>query len=282
MPSTFVYQAISGFFVHDIEDHRSLTLPAVPPRMGLVDATPQRWDNLREKITALKEQSEGENADIKVFFFARHGQGWHNVAEVKYGTKCWDAEMSKKYGDNEITWGPDPELTPIGINQAIEAKHGWEAELPFRITLPDKLYSSPLTRAADTLHITFEGTVLGDVEDKRTVVVLENCREENGVHTCDKRRTRSYIHKRFPNCEFEDGFEEEDELWDTDLRETKAEVAKRARNVLDYIFEKDPSSTYISVTAHGGIINGFLQAIGRKPFALSTGGILPVVIRCQK
>lgn len=67
----------------------------------------------------------------------------------------------------------DPELTPIGINQAVEAKRGWEAELPFRITLPDRLYSSPLTRAMDTLRITFEGMVLGDVEDKRTVVVLE-------------------------------------------------------------------------------------------------------------
>lgn len=67
----------------------------------------------------------------------------------------------------------DPELTPIGINQAIEAKRGWEAELPFNITLPEKLYSSPLTRAIDTLKVTFEGIVLGDVEDERPVIVVE-------------------------------------------------------------------------------------------------------------
>jgi len=190
--------------------------------------------------------------------------------------------MSRKNGDDEITWGPDPELTPIGINQAMEAKRGWEAELPFRITLPDRLYSSPLTRAMHTLQITFEGMVLGDVEDKRSVVILENCREENGIHTCDKRRTRSYIHERFPDYEFEEGFEEEDKLWDPEIRETKSQVAERARRVLDYIFEKDTTSTYISVVAHGGIINGFLQAIGRCPFGLSTGGILPVVVRCQR
>jgi hypothetical protein len=79
-------------------------------------------------------------------------------------------------------------------------------------------------------------------------------------------------------------------MWDSGIRETKAEVAKRARDVLDYIFQKDADSTCmlseicdrvvflrcfidISVTAHGGIINGFLQAIGRPPFPLSTGGM---------
>ncbi|KXN88386.1 putative phosphomutase PMU1 [Leucoagaricus sp. SymC.cos] len=205
-----------------------------------------------------------------------------NVAEAKYGTRSWDEELSKRNGDSEITWGPDPELTEIGINQAIEAKHGWEAELPFEIPLPERLYVSPLTRAMDTLRITFDGIAIGDIDHAREVMILENCREENGVHTCDKRRTRSWIHNRFPSFRFEDGFEEEDVLWDAEVRETKEGVTERARKVLDHIFEQDVSSTYISVTAHGGIINGFLQAIGRPPFGLSTGGILPVVIRCEK
>jgi hypothetical protein len=63
------------------------------------------------------------------------------------------------------------------------------------------------------------------------------------VHTCDKRRSRSWIHERFPEFRFEEGFEEEDILWDPKVRETKAEVAERARKVLDYVFEKDTSST---------------------------------------
>lgn len=280
MPVKCQYQAVLGFFVHDAEDHRSLTVPAVPPRMGLLDDSPERWEFFRTKITQLNQQLKKENAEAKVFFFARHGQGWHNVAEAKYGTHYWDEKMSKRCRDNEITWGPDSELTEIGINQALEAKRGWEAELPFKITLPEKLYSSPLTRALDTLRITFQEITIGDVENKRIVKILENCREESGVHTCDRRRTRSWIHERFPDFDFEVGFSEEDPLWDPEVRETKAEVAERARRALDHIFE-DPSY-YVSVTAHGGIINGFLQAIGRQPFGLSTGGILPVVIKCQK
>lgn len=250
--------------------------------MGLLDDSPERWAKFRAKMAEMNEELSSKNAEVKVFFFARHGQGWHNVAEAKYGTWCWDTVMSKRNGDGEITWGPDPELTEIGINQAVEAKHGWQAELPFNITLPERLYSSPLTRAMDTLRITFEEIVIADTEGNRSVMVLESCREENGVHTCDKRRNHSWIHARFPDLDFEEGFEEEDALWDPEIRETKAEVADRARKVLDYIFERDTSSTYISVTAHGGIINGFLQAIGRDPLGLSTGGVLAIVIKCEK
>jgi len=61
------------------------------------------------------------------------------------------------------------------------------------------------------------------------------------VHTCDKRRTRSWIHERFPDFDFETGFTEEDLLWDPDVRETEANVVERARRVLDCIFE-DPAT----------------------------------------
>lgn len=36
----------------------------------------------------------------------------------------------------------------------------------------------------------------------------------------------------------------------------------------------------VSVTAHGGIISGFLQAIGRQPFGVSTGGKLTLNSTC--
>lgn len=63
------------------------------------------------------------------------------------------------------------------------------------------------------------------------------------MHSCGKRRSRSYIHERFPEYEFEDGFQEEDKLWDPKIRETQNQVDERAREVLDHIFEKDASST---------------------------------------
>src|ERR1700722_11018412 len=67
----------------------------------------------------------------------------------------------------------------------------------------------------------------------------QNCREVHGVHTCDQRRSRSYIQTRFPHAVIEEGFREEDELWLTEERETMADIANRARLVLDMIFDND-------------------------------------------
>lgn len=47
--------------------------------MGLLDDTPERWDRFRERIAVLNEELKGENAEVKVFFFARHGQGWRKT-----------------------------------------------------------------------------------------------------------------------------------------------------------------------------------------------------------
>jgi len=59
--------------------------------MGLLDESLERWDKFRERIASLNEELREHDAEVKVIFFARHGQGWHNVAEAKYGTKRWDA-----------------------------------------------------------------------------------------------------------------------------------------------------------------------------------------------
>ena len=83
----------------------------------------------------------------------------------------------------------------------------------------------------DTWLLTSDGLDMG----KATVV--ENCREEHGEHTCDKRRTRSAIAAKYQDLfEFEPGFVEEDPLWLPDRRETKAEAQARARTVLDRLF----------------------------------------------
>ncbi|SJL18575.1 uncharacterized protein ARMOST_22172 [Armillaria ostoyae] len=98
------------------------------------------------------------------------------------------------------------------------------------------------------------------------------------VHTCDKRHPLSWIQLNYPQLLVEDGFSEQDVLWKPDVRETKAEVKIRAKQVLDRIFTLN-SSTYISITAHGRIINGLLACIGRDTYSLPTGGVLPVVIK---
>ncbi|KAL4081441.1 hypothetical protein V8B97DRAFT_26584 [Scleroderma yunnanense] len=80
---------------------------------------------------------------------------------------------------------------------------------------------------------------------------MENIREEIGVHTCDKRRTRTYIQETFPEYAIEEGFTEEDELWSPDIRETWADIDARARTVLDMIFESDKEHYITSYLCHG-------------------------------
>lgn len=139
----------------------------------------------------------------------------------------------------------------------------------------------------------------------------QNCREENGVHTCDKRRTKTYIESTFPTFQIEHGFSEEDLLWEAEVRESRTHVEERAKEVLDMIFNNDGElcrtfypdilsfpltlCSVVSITAHGGIINAFLAVLGRTSYALPTGGnglafvspkrsddvlgVLPVVVR---
>jgi len=82
----------------------------------------------------------------------------------------------------------------------------------------------------------------------------------------------------FPLFELELGFSEEDLLWEAEVRESRAHVEERAKEVLDMIFNDD-KEIVVSVTAHGGIINAFLAVLGRPSYGLPTGGVLPVVVR---
>lgn len=280
MVTTTHYSVESGFFAQDNPSAIPAIIGALPPRFGLVDDSPERWHRFKGRIDSLNSNAP-HGTSYKVFFLGRHGQGYHNIAEEKYGTQAWDDYYSKLYGDSEITWGPDPLLTPLGINQAEAARNAWLAELTYGICRPGRCYASPLHRALSTWELTFGGDDILQPEKKK-VMVLENLREEHGVHTCDMRDPLSAIQRNFPPplYSFEPGFSEEDLIWQPDVRETKEHIKRRAHAVLDKIFG-EAEELYISVTAHGGIINGFLAAMGRPPYGLPTGGVLPLVIRCE-
>ena len=160
--------------------------------------------------------------------------------------------------DVSILWGflffpADPELSAIGVSQAVTVNALWKTEMAAGIPVPQKGYCSPLTRAMRTAVISFDG-VMANIPDSLFVVevsldsiillfdrehVLQNCRELNGKHTCDKRRTRSYIHAEFPQLSIEPGLTEADELWHPEKRERWAMVMHRGRLVLEAMFEKD-------------------------------------------
>ncbi|KDQ16130.1 hypothetical protein BOTBODRAFT_130372 [Botryobasidium botryosum FD-172 SS1] len=274
-PRLHDYSIVPGVFIQSDPSTDPNAAGSIPARFGLIDDSPQRWAKFQDKLDNLNAQAV-DGALYKVLFIGRHGQGYHNLAEELYGSDAWNSYWSKLDGDGNITWGPDPLLTELGISQAEVAHVAWKTEIPYGVPLPS-LYSSPLSRAASTLEITFNDIMISEPPHARPLIV-ENFREVLGVHTCDKRKTKTYISQTYPNFDFEEGFTEEDLLWDPDVRETDAEFAVRARAALDVIFTAD-SSKYISITCHGGAIRNILSVIGHREYVLGTGGVIPVLVK---
>jgi len=271
------YEFVPGYFVQDAVEPDSPSI-LIPPRFGLIDTSNDRWAKFEAKIRQLNQDSP-IGTTYKFFLLQRHGQGYHNVAESKYGTAAWNQHWSKLNGDGEIVWGPDPQLTPLGVEQAHVIQDMWKTE--WACPPPHKFYCSPLTRALHTCNIMLDGVFQSNCAP---VTVVENCREElgaQGAQTCNKRSTRTYITTSYPHFNIEEGFTESDELWSPTVRDSHAQVAERARKVLDVVFQNDIDALFVSITAHGGFINGFLTAIGRQNAFVPTGGFLSVVVKCQ-
>ncbi|KAH9933225.1 histidine phosphatase superfamily, partial [Epithele typhae] len=269
---------VTGFFAQDDPNANSSAIGSAPARFGLLDTSPARWETFRFKLAKLNAQAEW-GTQYKAIFFARHGEGFRmrfadNVAEAKYGTPV-RTYWSKLDGDGEIVWGPDANLTDNGVQQAITVGELWKAEHKFNIPLPQKLYASPMRRALYTFKLELEDSgVINDLFLR--TLILEDLREQYGVHTCDMRFTKTEIAENFhaPVYHFERGFAENDTLWTADERESSEHTAWRAKQVLDKIFTEDKFETYIGITAHSGIINGFVRTLGRPRYALHTGGEL--------
>lgn len=240
------------------------------------------WKEILDQLEKLNDDS-GEDEVYKLAFLARHGQGYHNQAHAKYGNDAWNDYWSKINGDGELVWGPDPELTHLGVSQAIENHDQWEIELRDESKiLPHKWYSSPFTRSIDTLIGTWNGIV--DLKQVKPLV-LEDLRETIGIHTCDKRSTKSIIASKYQSKGFvlEEGFEEEDIYWKPDVRELIAEQAIRINRSFQNIFTStSKNDSIISITSHSGSIRAQLLVLGHRSFAVGTGGMIPVFIKAKK
>jgi broad specificity phosphatase PhoE len=217
-------------------------------------------------------------------------------------------------GNATTTWF-DADLTPEGINQAQIAHSYWASQSKEqKIHFPDAYYSSPLTRSLKTANLTFAGFPQlvssrarpGNAAAAFVPQVKEAFREGVSLHTCDRRRSRSYIEGLFPDWTFEEGFTEEDELWTGVKGETSEAQDLRSRGALDDIFnargrtegekkprgcggarvpshgDEDGEKLVISVTAHSGEITSILRVIGHREFKLNTGAVIPVLVRAEE
>lgn len=208
--SKYKFEALPGYFVYTNPAIPNDSLPAYAPKFGLEGG--KRWKEVMEDLVKLNGQANHTRQSYKLIFAARHGEGVHNVAEAKYGTKEWDDKWSLLKGDGESVWGPDPPLTKVGEGQAIDANDKWQKELKDQdpVPLPTMFFSSPMIRSARTLQLTYDGIVwpANPNEDKSAVQgttsliapletrphILECLREDfKDRHTCDERSKRSTV-----------------------------------------------------------------------------------------
>lgn len=239
----------------------------------------EQWSSLSQHIQDLNEASSA-STKYKLLYLARHGQGVHNVAEHTYGTAKWESHYAKLDGAEGIGDWVDAPLTPGGIQQAKDASNFW---LRFsernQTALPQSYYVSPLDRCLATARLTFAGLQLPKDRAYKPIV-KEMLRETMGVHTCDKRRSRSYIENTYPEVIIAEPFAEEDTLWHEHRRETNQIMDFRFRGLLSDIFKTD-DNTYISLTAHSGAIASILRVLGHASFRLKTGSVMAVFVKAE-
>ncbi|KAH7130213.1 phosphoglycerate mutase family protein [Dendryphion nanum] len=288
-PGHFEYTTIKGYFLQSEEDTDDLKFDFRKQNFGLIDRKYETdeeesgeikalWSRFHRYVQKLNETSE-KDEHYKVLFLGRHGQGYHNVAESKYGTPAWDCYWSMLDGADGVIWA-DANLTELGQDQARDVYQLWKTQLPKGIPAPESYYVSPLVRAIETADLSFKDA---DIPSSRPYkpLVKELLREAIGVHTCDRRSTASQIQKRFPHLRFEDGFSEQDPLWAADYREPGSARKYRLGLLLDDVFAHD-DGLFLSFTSHSGAIRSILKSIGHREFMLETGGVIPVLVKAKK
>ncbi|KAG6000760.1 hypothetical protein E4U21_005031 [Claviceps maximensis] len=287
------YTSVGGYFLQDDPNTDPSGFDYAQHNFGLInreyptDATfdphhvKSQWERFGEWVQSLNGNCQSSRQDVryKIFFFGRHGQGYHNVAESFYGTPAWNCYWAELEGNGTITWA-DPLLTPTGFRES-EKANAFYKTLYEQKNMPhfESYYTSPLKRCLQTANSTF-ASLETPAQHPFVPTIKELFREGISIHTCDRRSSKSELAEFMPGWNFETGFHEKDHLWRADKGETPEHQVARSKRVLDQVFTKD-DSTWISVTSHSGEIRALLNALNHRPFGLSTGQIIPVLIKAE-
>ncbi|TVY56790.1 putative phosphoglycerate mutase [Lachnellula cervina] len=314
-PEYIRFSTVTGYFQQDDPITEDRGFDYTKTNFGLIDRAyggdseldpihkKSQWERFGNEVARLNHGSEPE-VQYKLLYMGRHGEGYHNVAEAFYGKNDWDCYWSLKEGNGTITVTPpfifssrltllcwdswrvlhdwsDALLTSAGIAQAEKANAFWRSQIASQnIPTPESYYTSPLLRCLATANVTFSGLDLP--ADRQFVpTIKELFREELGVHTCDRRSSKSVIRENYPNWPFEAGFEEDDPLWDAEHRETNEAMDIRLGQALGDVFSSD-KNTYISISSHSGAIGSILRVLGHRSFSLGTGQVIPVLVKAER
>ncbi|WPK24755.1 hypothetical protein PUMCH_002045 [Australozyma saopauloensis] len=276
--ATWTFEIVPNYFKQSLAETDETKFNYFDEHFGIIDS----WERAFADLRSLNEKSD-DNTVYKIFLLGRHGQGYHNMANLKYGEKAWNEHWLHLTGDGEIVWAPDPELTELGQAQAKDNNYQLKVELNRNLRIPTKWYSSPFRRSVDTLIGSWQ-----DIVDLKEVkpLIKEDFRETIGVHLCDKRSTRSVISEKYGPLGFviEDGFEEKDVYYKDDYREKVWEQALRQNRGFQDIFNSTDKKgdAFISITSHSGSIRTQLMVLNHRPFAIGTGGMIPVFVKATK
>lgn len=268
----WTFEVEQGYFYQSVDTTDDLKFNYATSDFGVT----RGWNEIVDELH--QANTRDPNIHYKLLFLARHGQGYHNIIVNKYGSEAWRNKWHALETDGDIKYAPDPELTDLGIAQAHENNQVWSEQLKKGCPLPTKFFVSPLQRLCETLRLTMKGLMVKD----QKIIICERIREIIGYHLCNKRSTKSIIVDRFAKYGFEpeDGFTEQDELY-SDKEETFEENCLRVNSFLQDLF-----STYddevINITSHGGTIKCFLAVTGHRNFTISTGGMIPIVLKATK
>ncbi|RDW77589.1 hypothetical protein BP6252_05642 [Coleophoma cylindrospora] len=274
------FSTVTGFFLQDDEcvdsnkfDYKHHNFGLKPQSSQDARAPTSSWERFESTVKELNESSS-EKISYKLLFIGRNGQSAQNVAEALYGKDEFYEKWAMLDGDKKLSW-KNPPLTDRGIKQAKEAIFYWLLQIvKENMSIPQSYYTSPQRRALDTVKYTYSNLSETDF----VATVKEDLRATNGVFTSDTRGTSSEIRAAFPNFNLEDGFADDDELWDSEQRETETEQETRTRRFMEELFDED-DQTSISITSHSGTIAALLKVIGHREFNLPPGHILPVLVR---
>ncbi|KAI5478262.1 phosphoglycerate mutase family protein [Pseudohyphozyma bogoriensis] len=267
------YTVVPDIFIQDSADFNATGYNAFTDSFGLIDKSANRWHTLTKKVEQLNRESD-EYTAYKLMYLARHGEGYHNLAQSTYGTPAWNCYWSLQTTDGNITWGPDATLTPTGVAQAEAARDAFANETSQGMPVPQILYSSPFRRSASTLEITWPSLIAKGMRP----FIRESFRESIGLHTCDQRSNKSVIATDYPKFDFEEPFSYHDELWGPDYEESSAQQALRLQAAFNQLFATD-NRQVISITSHSGVINAIFKVINHNAFSVQTGGVVPVVVK---
>ncbi|KAG2564565.1 phosphoglycerate mutase-like protein 1 isoform X2 [Panicum virgatum] len=205
----------------------------------------------------------------KTIYLVRHAQGIHNVA----GEKDFNAYMSQDLFDAQ--------LTPLGWSQVDSLReHVKKSGLAKKIEL---VITSPLLRTMQTAVGVFGDENYTDGVSAPPLMVenaghsgrpavsslncppflaVETCREHLGVHPCDKRRSITEYRPLFPAIDFSLIENDEDVLWEPDVREANESVALRGMKFFDWLWTREEKE--IAIVSHSGFLYHTLSTYSKE------------------